>query len=117
MNRPSPDALRPSALTSIWGTPHLGAGVARIPVWSGSTRGKVRVSRTGNRQPNAALHRIAVTQLRCHEPAKAYYARRLAAGDTGTEAICPLKRRLALTVLSNLKTNPSTAADALPAAA
>ena len=93
------------------------AGVAPIPVWSGRTKGKVRVSRTGNRQLNAALHRIAITQLRWHDPAKAYYAKRLAAGDTRTEAIRRLKRRLARTVFNTLKTNPSTAARALPAAA
>jgi transposase len=93
------------------------AGVAPIPVWSGGTRGRVRVSRTGNRQLNAALHRIAVTQLRCHEPAKTYYAKRLAAGDTSTEAIRRLKRRLARTVFNILKTNQSAAAGAMPAAA
>jgi transposase len=93
------------------------AGVAPIPVWSGRTKGKVRVSRTGNRQLNAALHRIAITQLRCHEPAKAYYAKRLAAGDTRTEAIRRLKRRLARIVFNTMKTNPSTATRALPAAA
>jgi transposase len=93
------------------------AGVAPIPVWSGRTQGRVRVSRTGNRQLNAALHRIAVTQLRVHEPAKTYCAKRLAAGDTRTEAIRRLKRRLARTVFNILKTNPSTTAGALPAAA
>jgi transposase len=85
------------------------AGVAPIPVWSGRTRGKVRVSRTGNRQLNTALHRIAITQLRCHDPAKAYYTKRLAAGDTRTEAIRRLKPRLARTIFNTLKNNPSTA--------
>ena len=93
------------------------AGVAPIPVWSGRTKGKVRVSRVGNRQLNAALHRMAITQLRWHEPAKAYYAKRLAAGDTRTEAIRRLKRRLARTVFNTLKNNPSTATGTLPAAA
>ena len=93
------------------------AGVAPIPVWSGRTAGKVRVARVGNRQLNAALHRIAITQLRCHEPAQAYYAKRLAAGDTRTEAIRRLKRRLARTVFNTLKNNPSTATGTLPAAA
>jgi transposase len=93
------------------------AGVAPIPVWSGRTAGRVRVARIGNRQLNAALHRIAVTQLRCHEPAKAYYAKRLAAGDTRTEAIRRLKRRLARTIFNTLKNNPSTATGTLPAAA
>ena len=40
------------------------AGVAPIPVWSGNTAGRVRMTRSGNRQLNAALHRIAVTQIR-----------------------------------------------------
>jgi transposase len=93
------------------------AGVAPIPVWSGRTHGRVRVSRAGNRQLNAALHRIAITQLRCHDPAKAYYAKRLAAGDTRTEAIRRLKRRLARTVFNTLKNNPSTATGTLPTAA
>ena len=84
-------------------------GVASIPVWSGRTHGRVRVSRAGNRRLNAALHRIAITQLRCHEPAKAYYAKRLAAGDTRAEAIRRLRRRLARTVFNTLKNNPSTA--------
>lgn len=93
------------------------AGVAPIPVWSGRTHGKVRVARIGNRQLNAALHRIAITQLRCHEPAKAYYAKRLAAGDNRPEAIRRLKRRLARIVFNNLKNTPSTATGTLPAAA
>ena len=94
------------------------AGVAPIPVWSGRTQGRVRVSRTGNRQLNTALHRIAVTQLRCYEPAQTYYAKRLAAGDTRTEAIRRLKRRLSRVVFNTLKTKPSTAPGiVLPAAA
>jgi transposase len=94
------------------------AGVAPIPVWSGRTQGRVRVSRTGNRQLNTALHRIAITQLRVHAPAQAYYAKRLAAGDTRTEAIRRLKRRLARTLFNTLKNNPSTASGtAMPAAA
>ena len=94
------------------------AGVAPIPVWSGRTRGKVRVARIGNRQLNTALHRIAITQLRCHAPAQAYYAKRLAAGDTRTEAIRRLKRRLARVVYQILKNTTSTPAKTLlPAAA
>jgi transposase len=40
------------------------AGVAPVLVWSGNTAGRVRMTRSGNRQLNAALHRIAVTQIR-----------------------------------------------------
>src|SRR5581483_691745 len=41
-------------------------GTAPLPVWS-SNQVRHRLSRTGNRQLNAAIHRIAVTQKRCHE--------------------------------------------------
>lgn len=40
------------------------AGVAPIPAWSGASEGQMRLSRCGNRQLNAAFHRIAVTQIR-----------------------------------------------------
>jgi len=52
-------------------------GTAPLPVWS-SNRARHRLSRTGNRQLNAALHRIAMTQARCHPPARELIARRKA---------------------------------------
>ena len=36
-------------------------GTAPIPVWSGNSRGKVRLNRGGNRALNCALHMIAIT--------------------------------------------------------
>jgi transposase len=68
-------------------------GTAPLPVWS-SNRARHRLSRTGNRQLNAALHRIAMTQARCHPPAQELIARRRAGGDGGMEALRILKRRL-----------------------
>jgi transposase len=68
-------------------------GTAPLPVWSGN-RERHRLSRTGNRQLNAAIHRIAITQVRCHDDAHTYVERRVAAGDTKTEALRALKRRL-----------------------
>ena len=68
-------------------------GTAPLPVWS-SNHQRHRLSRTGNRQLNAALHRIAITQIRVHQPAKQLYARRRANGDGGLEALRVLKRRL-----------------------
>jgi hypothetical protein len=62
-------------------------------VWS-SNRARHRLSRTGNRQLNAALHRIAMTQARCHPDARALLDRRKAGGDGGLEALRILKRRL-----------------------
>ena len=68
-------------------------GTAPIPEWS-SNKQRHRLSRTGNRQLNAALHRIAMTQSRMHPPARELWARRKAGGDGGMEALRILKRRL-----------------------
>jgi transposase len=84
------------------------AGVAPIPVWSGRTHGRVRMNKSGNRQLNAALHRIAVTQLQRPGLGRTYYDKRLATGDSTTEALRALKRRLARTVYNTLKNNPSS---------
>ena len=45
------------------------------------------MSRTGNRQLNAALHRIAVTQIRSTGSATPTTAKRLDNGDSTTEAL------------------------------
>jgi transposase len=81
------------------------AGVAPVPVWSGNTAGRVRMTRSGNRQLNAALHRIAVTQIRLDGLGQAYYRHRLAQGDSTPEALRCLKRRLARTVFRHLHTD------------
>lgn len=80
----------------------MNAGVAPLPVWSGSTRGRVRMSRSGNRQLNAALHRIAVTQIRLDGLGRTYYRKRLNNGDSTVEALRCLKRRLARVVYTAL---------------
>src|SRR6201993_138048 len=80
------------------------AGVAPVPVWSGNTAGRVRMTRSGNRQLNAALHRIAITQIRLTGSAgHTYYRKRIAAGNSTTEALRCLKRRLARIVFSRLR--------------
>jgi len=68
-------------------------GTAPTPVWSGNTS-RHRLSRSGNRQLNAAIHRIALTQARSHPGAIAFLARRTDAGATRKEALRSLKRRL-----------------------
>ena len=68
-------------------------GSAPVPVWSGNQT-RHRLSRGGNRQLNAALHRIAVTQLQRPGPGRDYLEKRMAAGDTKTEAIRALRRRI-----------------------
>jgi transposase len=93
------------------------AGVAPIPVWSGNTAGRVRMSRAGNRQLNCALHRIAVTQTHLDGEGRRYYRKRLLAGDSKTEALRCLKRRLARVVFQTLKSNVQPDAGFQPAAA
>lgn len=97
----------------------MNAGVAPVPVWSGNTRGRVRMSRAGNRQLNAALHRIAVTQIRLDGLGHAYYRKRLDGGDSTVEALRCLKRRLARVVFHALHADqqPTQAPASLPAAA
>ena len=70
------------------------AGVAPIPVSSGNTN-RHRLDRGGNRQINAAIHRVAVTRLRCHPETQDYVARKRAEGKSTKEAIRCLKRHLA----------------------
>ncbi len=77
------------------------AGVAPIPVWSANNQ-RFRLNRGGNRQTNAALHRIAITQIRMHPDAQAFINRRLQTGNTKREALRLLKRRLANVVYRTL---------------
>src|SRR3954470_3420410 len=70
------------------------AGLAPIPVSSGKTN-RHRLDQGGNRQINAALHRVIVTRARCHPATQDYIARRRAEGKTTKEAIRCLKRHLA----------------------
>lgn len=69
------------------------AGIAPIPASSGNSR-RVRLHRGGNRQINAAVYRIAITQMRMHPPARDYVARKITEGKTKREAIRCLKRHL-----------------------
>jgi transposase len=70
------------------------AGIAPIPVSSGNTN-RHRLDRGGNRQINAAIHRVAITRARCHPETKAYIARKRSEGKTNRQAIRCLKRHLA----------------------
>lgn len=77
------------------------AGAAPLPASSGN-RQRHRLNRSGNRQLNCALHRIAVSQGRHHPPAQAYLARKEAEGKSRREALRCLKRHLARTVYQTL---------------
>ena len=70
------------------------AGLAPIPISSGKTN-RHRLDRGGNRQVNAAIHRVAVTRARCHPETRDYIDRKRAEGKTTREAIRCLKRHLA----------------------
>src|SRR4051794_32559734 len=70
------------------------AGVAPVPVSSGNTN-RHRLDRGGNRQINAAIHRVAVTRARCHAETIDYVERKKSEGKTHREAIRCLKRHLA----------------------
>lgn len=91
-------------------------GTAPLPVWSGN-RIRHRLSRTGNRQLNTAIHRIVVTQIRIYQPAKDYLERRIAMGNTKTEALRALKRRLSDVVFRALLVDAEQPARALVGAA
>jgi transposase len=91
------------------------SGTAPVPASSGASN-RHRFNRRGNRQLNAALHRIAVTQLRIHEPAKDYLAKKHAEGMSKTEAIRALKRHLSRVVFKTM-TSMAQPTDGLTAAA
>jgi transposase len=92
------------------------AGVSPIPASSGRTN-RHRLARGGNRQLNAALHRIAITQIRLGGLGQTYYERRRAGGDSTMEALRALKRRLARIVFTLLQPTDNTAAACQPQAA
>jgi transposase len=82
------------------------SGVAPLQASSGRTQ-RHRLDRGGNRQLNAALYRIAITQARYHPPARDYLERKRSEGKSRREAIRCLKRLLVRTVYQSLKARPA----------
>ena len=80
-------------------------GIAPIPVSSGNTN-RHRLDRGGNRQINTAIHRVAITRLRCHPETKAYIERKREEGKTNREAIRCLKRHLTRRIWHLLQPHP-----------
>lgn len=78
------------------------AGIACIPVWTGN-RERHRLNRGGNRQINAAVHRVAITQARMHPPAQELLTRRRAGNDTRKGALRVLKRHLVDVIFHAMK--------------
>jgi transposase len=91
-------------------------GSAPVPVWSGNVA-RFRLSRGGNRQLNLALHRIAITQMRIDDRGRAYLEHRRAVGDTKTEAIRALRRRISDEVFRRLRADEAARVMPLAAAA
>ena len=89
------DRFRSRAAFARWN------GTAPIPVWSANEH--FRLSRGGNRQANAAIHRIAISQWRDHGPGHDYIARRIEAGDSKRSAIRALKRRISDEIYRRLR--------------
>jgi transposase len=91
----NPDRLRSEAAFSML------CGASPIPASSGKTI-RHRLNRGGDRQANAALHRIVVVRLRYHQPTRDYMSTRLAQGKTKKEIIRCLKRYVAREVFAVL---------------
>ena len=78
-------------------------GTAPVPVWSGASKGKVRLNRGGNRAMNCALHMIAVTQARGVGPGATYLRKQEVRGKDKTAALRLLRRRLSDVVFTALR--------------
>ncbi|MGW7425999.1 transposase [Streptomyces sp. NPDC054813] len=82
-------------------------GVSPIEYSSGR-RSSRRLNHGGDRQPNAALHRIVFTRLRFDPRTQAYYECRTQEGKTRREIIRCLKRYAAREVFNLVRTASST---------
>ena len=78
-------------------------GVCPIPASSGKTN-RHRLNRGGDRQANAALHRIVVVRLRCDPRTKEYIRRRTGEGMSKPEIMRCLKRYVAREIFPHLQT-------------
>ncbi len=83
-------------------------GACPIPASSGRTS-RHRLNRGGNRQANAALHRVVVTRMRLHQPTIDYVGRRTREGKTKAEIMRCLKRYVAREIFGLLR-KPNQAA-------
>ena len=77
-------------------------GTSPVEASSGKTR-RHRLNRGGDRQANAALHRVVVVRLRWHQPTRDYATRRTTQGKTSKEILRCLKRYAAREVFAVLR--------------
>lgn len=80
-------------LTSESALAHL-TGTAPLPASSGKTK-RHRLNRGGNRQGNAALHRIVLVRMKDHPATRAYVEKTMGRGKTKKETMRLLKRYVA----------------------
>jgi transposase len=92
----NPDRLKSEASFAML------CGVAPLPASSGQTT-RYRLNRSGDRQANAALHRIALVRMRWDQTTRDYVERRLNEGKTKREIIRCLKRYIAREIYKILK--------------
>ena len=78
-------------------------GASPIPASSGKTN-RHRLNRGGDRQANAALHRIVVVRLRCDHRTREYMRRRTGEGMSKIEVMRCLKRYVVREIFSHLQT-------------
>ncbi len=92
-------------------------GTSPVEASSGNTQRR-RLNRGGDRQANAALHRVVISRLRWDPRTRNYLQRRLAEGKTRREAIRCLKRYVARELFAVIRAAqpPTDAADAAAAA-
>lgn len=90
------------------------SGTAPVPCGSGTTAGRHRLYRGGNRQLNTALYRIALVQARDDPTARSFLARKVSEGKTPREARRALQRHLSNVVYRRLRTWAETALVANP---
>jgi transposase len=76
-------------------------GASPVEASSGKTV-RHRLNRGGDRQANAALHRVVIVRLRWHQPTRDYVARRTAEGKSKKEILRCLKRYVAREVFAAL---------------
>lgn len=81
------------------------AGVNPVPASSGRTV-RHRLNRGGDRTLNAAIHTIAKSRQRCHQPTKDYITRRTAEGRTPPEITRNLKRYIARQIWRIIQATP-----------
>ena len=81
------------------------AGVNPIPASSGRTT-RHRLNRGGDRTLNSALHTIAKSRQRCHQPTKDYITRRTTEGRTPREITRSLKRYIARQIWRIIEATP-----------